>query len=406
MNNENNNQDLNSLYGNPAPTNVENPQPTEPVSSSQSMNELYGNPTTPQPVPEQPQMINESIQEQPQMTSEPIMDPAAAQPEQPVQAEQPAEPTVQPNPQENQPQEPSQPAENKNPNAVDEKLVEAFVGPAYQAFVKGQFNPGAFFLTSLYFFYRKMFLYGLAFFVGQILLSMILGKAYIAILINIACALTANKIYLNFAKTKVKKLSKTTPQEQLLSKCEEKGGTSVGLVFLGMFVEFILLLVVIVIAMFVFGAALFASILGGLSQEAISDSYRAPTMVSTFKTYSNAVKTAAIADSISCNNKDIESLGDGTYYVELDSSSGYSDAQTNAKLLVGEGGKSSWGNADIKGYVKIQKEGRGYKTFINLSDNTHGTKQEVSDETISQNDISNDVSFPTTPSGIKCTVTE
>ena len=39
-----------------------------------------------------------------------------------------------------------------------------------------------------------------------------------------------------------------------------------------------------------------------------------------------------------------------------------------------------------------------------MSDNTHGTKEEVSSLLISENDISDNVPFPTTPNGIKCSV--
>lgn len=154
---------------------------------------------------------------------------------------------------------------NNNVNDSDDKYVEAFVGPAYQDFVNGAFNVGAFFLTSLYFFYRKMFLYGLAFFIGQIGLSIILKQFYIAFIVNLACGFLANKIYIGFAKGKVKKLSKKYSEGELLSKCEEKGGTSVGLVFLGIFVEFILALIIVVIVMVIYGAAIITAIFGAMA---------------------------------------------------------------------------------------------------------------------------------------------
>ena len=99
-------------------------------------------------------------------------------------------------------------------------------------------------------------------------------------------------------------------------------------------------------------------------------------------------------------------MGNGIYYIEIDSSDGSSVAQRNSKALLYVGGKSAWNNADIKGYIKIEKTGTRYNYFINMSDNNHGTKEEVSDETISQEDIVDNVSFPTTPNGIKCSVTE
>ena len=241
-----------------------------------------------------------------------------------------------------------------------------------------------------------MFLYGLAFFIGQTGLSLILGKFYIAIIVNLACGFLANKIYIGFARGKVKKLSKKYSGEELISKCEEKGGTSIGMVFLGMFVEFILALIVLFILMFAAVIPIFNSI----------ETSRQNTMASTFKQYANEVKTFAAIDEVICNNSKFGTLKDGIYYVEIDTSTGSSVAQKNYESLLGNGGKSSWANADIKGYIKIVKTGEKYNTFINMSDNTHGTKQEISSELLSRDDIDTDVPYPTTPSGIKCSITD
>ena len=298
----------------------------------------------------------------------------------------------------NQQQEPN----NNQDDNEEENLLEAFVGPAYLDFVNGGFNVGAFFLTSLYFFYRKMFLYGLAFFIGQIGLSIILKQFYFAFIVNLACGFLTNKIYIGFAKGKVKKLSKKYSGGELLSKCEEKGGTSVGLVILGVFAESILLIIVVFIMMFVMGAALFSSILGGVS----IDSSRRSTMSDTFMQYVNEVKIRTAANEVICNNNKIGTLKDGTYYVEIDTSNGNSVGYKNYESLITNGGKSSWNNADLKGYIKIVKENNYYKFFINMSDDNHGTKQEISIGTILGNDIEDGVNYPTTPNGIKCSIAE
>ena len=59
----------------------------------------------------------------------------------------------------------------------------------------------------------------------------------------------------------------------------------------------------------------------------------------------------------------------GTYYVEIDSSS-------NKNNLLESGGKSSWGNAEVKGYVKVVVSASGaanttVKYYVALADTSH-----------------------------------
>lgn len=77
---------------------------------------------------------------------------------------------------------------------------------------------------------------------------------------------------------------------------------------------------------------------------------RKDTFVDTAKQYANAVKNMWASDSLVCgtgtNAKVASANPAGTYYVKVDSTS-------NANNLLESGGNSSWGNAPIKGYVKI-----------------------------------------------------
>ena len=67
--------------------------------------------------------------------------------------------TVNPNPTSNtqsiQPNPVSQPQTQNN----DEELLKAFIGKNYDKITKQSFNLAGFFVTSFYFYYRKMFLY-------------------------------------------------------------------------------------------------------------------------------------------------------------------------------------------------------------------------------------------------------
>lgn len=403
----NNNQDLNSLYGNQPSVPNQNNQPNVPTNTNQNINDLYGNqvqqPVQQQPVIQPQEQINNQIPNQ-QVQEQPVVNQPVQQPEVPTQNSQPQQEPVQPriNPHPELGPIPGQTPPGDNTNPVDDEYVQAFVGPNYQDFVQSQFNIGAFFLAQIYFFYRKMFLYGLAIYAVELTILMLTGKVYIGLIVSLGFGFLTNKIYLNFARNKVNKLKQKYQGGDLKMMCEKKGGTSVGFAILGMVIEVISALIVLFIMMFVVGAAIFGSLLvnGG------NDPYKAQTMVSTLKQYSNGLITSVVADGVTCNNKNINSLSDGTYYVEIDTSDGNSVAQNNSKELVNVGGKSSWNNADMKGYIKIVKSNNNYQYFINMSDNTHGTKQEVSKDSISQDDISSNVPFPTTPNGIKCSVTE
>ena len=82
--------------------------------------------------------------------------------------------------------------------------------------------------------------------------------------------------------------------------------------------------------------------------------------------YINSVRNSVLGDEIECKSsvnpsdyKTVSSTPEGTYYFELDT--GYADS-TNARVkqqtedLMESGGKSSWGNAEVQGYVAWVKE--------------------------------------------------
>lgn len=151
--------------------------------------------------------------------------------------------------------------EPKRINIMDSEYIRDFVGPKYDSFVNSPFNIGAFFLGNLYFFYRKMFAYGLIIFIIQAAIGMVTKIIGLGLLINVACAFVANKMYLNFAAKKVKSLSVLYSGMDLKQKCAEKGGTSIGLIFAGMAAELLCSLLIAIVSLFIFGAALFGSIL-------------------------------------------------------------------------------------------------------------------------------------------------
>lgn len=118
---------------------------------------------------------------------------------------------------------------------------------------------------------------------------------------------------------------------------------------------------------------------------------RRDTFLSTSKEYVNAVRNMWASDSLECvtsvtggTTESMVSSGVdvGDWYVIIDTTN------NNTVNLLDQGGLSSWGNRDLKGYVRVHVENIGASGsetdrrttyFVALSDNTHG----ISDSTTS-----------------------
>lgn len=106
---------------------------------------------------------------------------------------------------------------------------------------------------------------------------------------------------------------------------------------------------------------------------------RKDTFLDTVKKYVDGASTMWAADNLTCHTTDgnfvSSAVANGTYYVNV--SSVTSD---NAPQLLEQGGKSSWGSRDIKGYivVKVTTTGSGSTETRKItyhpvmSDNIHG----------------------------------
>ena len=116
---------------------------------------------------------------------------------------------------------------------------------------------------------------------------------------------------------------------------------------------------------------------------------RRDTFLSTSKEYVNAVRNMWASDSLECvtsvTGGTAESMVSsgvdvGDWYVIIDTTN------NNTVNLLDQGGLSSWGNRDLKGYVRVHVENIGASGsetdrrttyFVALSDGTHG----ISDST-------------------------
>ena len=81
---------------------------------------------------------------------------------------------------------------------------------------------------------------------------------------------------------------------------------------------------------------------------------RRDTFADVAKQYINTIRDAVLADELTCGTGDnAHSVGatpDGVYYYKIDTST------QGTKDLMESGGKSSWSNAEIKGFVAWKKE--------------------------------------------------
>ena len=112
-----------------------------------------------------------------------------------------------------------------NSDSQDDELIRTFVGPAYDKFVNGKFNIGAFFFTSAYFFYRKMTVYGIIYAIFNLI-----APAIIRLPVRIAAGFLANKMYLDYAKDQVEMIKESTQggsDLQVTSMLKDSGGTSI-----------------------------------------------------------------------------------------------------------------------------------------------------------------------------------
>lgn len=129
----------------------------------------------------------------------------------------------------------------------------------------------------------------------------------------------------------------------------------------------------------------------------VIENSRKDTFVDIAKSYANAAKTLWTADGLNCT----VSATDGTTSTAVSSATDDGDYYINIKtkeaanypVLVDQGGKSSWGNRDVEGYVRVNisavftkdtnNDGtpdadprRVTKYYVALTDGTHSVVDE------------------------------
>lgn len=115
-------------------------------------------------------------------------------------------------------------------NFKDDRLIEAFTGEDYKWIIRRPFNIYAFFLSWVYFIYRKMYIIGVAGlaltgFVYKLFPSFIIPYAIIVMILSGFIFNPIYKLYAKFRISKIKDNNYGTDDFTLEQICSEKGGT-------------------------------------------------------------------------------------------------------------------------------------------------------------------------------------
>lgn len=150
-------------------------------------------------------------------------------------------------------------------NINDEVLIEAFIGEKYNKMTESGFSVPAIFLTSTYYFYRKMYLLGFLIAVIKLIIFFLPLK-YLHLGFNVFLGVFTNKIYFKFINYKINKIkikNKGKSQEQLVNICAFQGRTSIGAAISLTILQVIITIITIIIFIF-----------GGLSFSLFSNTYK------------------------------------------------------------------------------------------------------------------------------------
>ena len=135
---------------------------------------------------------------------------------------------------------------------------------------------------------------------------------------------------------------------------------------------------------------------------------RRDTFATLAKQYITTVRNAVLADELECGpepRKTVGSMPNGTYYFKINTApqtgdNVYISSQTSD--IMEKVGKSSWGNADVSGYVQWTKTAVGEKTKTTYSialvdTGKHGIASSTLEESITRTNVVTNLENNTTP---------
>ena len=115
-----------------------------------------------------------------------------------------------------------------------DQLLQAYIGNMYYNFKKGSFSWCSFFLTYIYFLYRKLYAVGGIVYIINLIISLVFRKnllllSTISLLFNLFLGITFKRLYFNECVERVGRIKKENPNlgfNQLIELARRKGGVN------------------------------------------------------------------------------------------------------------------------------------------------------------------------------------
>lgn len=138
-------------------------------------------------------------------------------------------------------------------NAVnqDDYLLASYIGKNADKLTNNSFSIETFLFGTIYMLYRKLWIYGIAYLIGSLIISFFLSS-YASLLIfavNIYFSINFKKMYVNNAKEQIANIKKDNPNanlEELTMIAKKKGGTAIWPVIAIIALYFVFLFIIIV----------------------------------------------------------------------------------------------------------------------------------------------------------------
>lgn len=136
----------------------------------------------------------------------------------------------------------------------NKELLKTYIGKNYEKITTKKFNFAGMFFGAFYMFYRKMFGYATIVFLINLIILNVIKSSLLNLITFLLGGIFVNDIYVKYANKKInniksKNLSKNI--DELKSICANKGGTSLGYLFLGIITEiFIAIIITLIMALF------------------------------------------------------------------------------------------------------------------------------------------------------------
>ena len=130
-----------------------------------------------------------------------------------------------------------------NENNIDSYLIRRYIKQNSDKILGNTVNIPSFFLGSLYYFYRKMYLYGIVIMVLETAIMFLPYYYFWLLVIRLILLFATNKIYISLVYNDVqyiKEHSSDKTRDELAKECAKQGGANVGSVFIGIVLSGIL----------------------------------------------------------------------------------------------------------------------------------------------------------------------